>query len=133
MYTYEKVHLWIGTSFRPEEEYMAYFELDYSAEGDFDDPDYKVCQFCKDIGKVWYDQDFIGIIPRLEDEVDLDEVLTEAAVDQNELGKVKKICADYGIIKANAIFWYADGSLVIPTSGQKEYNGLRYIGLFDGD
>ena len=133
MESYDKVHLWIGTTFKSEDKYMEYFELDNSTEGNFDDPNYKVCQFCKDIGEVWYDEDFIGIIPRLDEEVDLDEILTEAAVDENELDKVKKVCADYGIKKANAIFWYANGELKLPKPYKEEYNGLKYIGLFDGD
>jgi hypothetical protein len=133
MEPYEKVHLWIGTTHKPEDEYQKYFELDYSTEGDFDDPNYKVCQFCKDIGEVWYDQDFIGIIPRLETEVDLDELLVEAAVDEQELDKVKEICAERGIEKANAMFWYADANLVVPKPYKEEYNGLKYIGVFDGD
>ncbi len=29
---------------------MRYFELDYSTEGDIDDPDYNVCGFCRDLG-----------------------------------------------------------------------------------
>jgi hypothetical protein len=133
MQDYEKVHLWIGATHKPEDEYMEYFELDNSTEGDFDDPNYKVCQFCKDIGEVWYDEDFIGIIPRLEKEVDLDEILVEAAVDEKELDKIKEICAGYGIKKANAIFWYADGDLVVPKPYKEEYNGPKYIGVFDGD
>ena len=133
MESYEKVHLWVGTNHKPEEEYQAYFELDYSTEGDFDNPDYKVCQFCKDIGEVWYDHDFIGIIPRLKEEVGLDEILKEAAVDENELPEVKRICADYGIEKANAIFWHADKDVVVPKPYKDKYNGLKYIGVFNGD
>lgn len=129
---YEKVHLWIGTTDKPEDEYLAYFELDFSTEGDFEDPNYTVCPFCKDIGQVWYDQDFIGIVPRLEADADLDEILVNAAVDEKELNKVKEVCARYGIKKANAIFWYADANLVVPDP-DKEFNGLKYIGLFDGD
>jgi hypothetical protein len=131
MNSYDKVHLWIGTTFKPDEEYQAYFELDL--ENDIGSPNYIVCQFCKDIGEDWYDEDFIGIIPRLDEEVDLDEILVEAAVEEKELKKVKKICADYGIEKANAIFWHADGNLVIPKPYKDEYNGLKYIGLFEGD
>ena len=33
---------------------------------DFDDPDYKLCPFCKDINQRWYDEDLIGIIPLFE-------------------------------------------------------------------
>lgn len=133
MEAFEKVHLWIGTNFAPEEEYNAYFELDYSTEGDFESPKYRVCQFCKDIGELWYDEDFIGIIPRLDEEVELDELLVEAAVVDTELKKIKKVCLSLGIKKANAIFWYADGDVTVPKPYKDSYNGLKYIGLFKGD
>ncbi|KAB0866820.1 hypothetical protein FZH98_10915 [Cronobacter sakazakii] len=45
-----KVHLWIGNNFSSEDDYMRYFELDYSTDGDTDDPDYNVCGFCRDLG-----------------------------------------------------------------------------------
>ena len=126
-----KVHVWIGTNFSSDDEYMTYFELDCSVEGDFNNPNYKLCGFCRDVGVQWYDSDFIGIIPRHEQEVSLDEILLEAAIDQSELYLVKRECASLGIKKANAIFWYQDPSLVVKQS--IKYNGLQYIGLFDGD
>jgi hypothetical protein len=52
---YQKIHVWVGSNFSPEEEYLKYFELDYTA--DLGDPDYKVCGFCRDIGTDWYDED----------------------------------------------------------------------------
>lgn len=128
-----KVHLWIGTVHKTEKEYSKYFELDSSTEGDFDDPNYKVCEFCKDVGLKWYDHDFIGIIPLFEDEVDLDVILEEAAIDEEEWSKVKKICKNLGIDKANAIFWYQDPDLDIKKPYKDNYNGLKYIGLFQGD
>ena len=128
-----KVHLWIGTNFSSEEEYMKYFELDYTVEGDFDDPNYKVCGFCKDIGILWYDEDFIGIIPRHEKEVSLDEILVDAAVDKDEIPLVKKRCAELDIKKANAIFWYQDPSIIFKKPIKNQFNGLKYIGLFEGD
>ncbi|MFZ4931761.1 immunity 22 family protein [Chryseobacterium sp. Mn2064] len=128
-----KIHLWIGTTFKPEEEYQKYFELDYSTEGDFDNPKYKLCEFCKDIGKVWYDQDFIGIIPRFEEEVSLDEILEESSTDPEEWDSIKDFCHQNGIEKANAVFWYADGDLVVPKPYRTAYNGLQYIGMFEGD
>lgn len=133
MEKYNKIHVWIGTTFKEEEEYQKYFELDYSTEGDFDDPNYRLCEFCKDIGEVWYDQDFIGIIPRFDEEVSLEEVLQESSTDPEEWDKIKSICNDYGIEKANAIFWYADGDLVVPKPYKTDYNGLKYIGMFEGD
>lgn len=130
---HEKVHLWVGTNFKPEDEYLKYFELDYSVDGDFDDPSYKLCKFCQDIGTKWYDEDFIGIIPRKGHEVDLDEILEEAAVDVSEKANVVSLCLKLGVSKANSIFWYADSELVLKKPIKDNYNGLKYIGLFDGD
>jgi hypothetical protein len=102
MESFEKVHLWLGTTYNTEEEYQAYFELDL--ENDLDSPNYKNCQFCKDVGDDWYDEDFIGIIPRLDKEVGLDEILEDSMVSIKDFKKVKKVCSDYGIEKVNAIF-----------------------------
>ncbi|QXI28453.1 immunity 22 family protein [Pseudomonas vanderleydeniana] len=127
------VHIWVGSNFSSNEDYMSYFELDYSVEGNFDDPNYKLCGFCKDIGTRWYDQDFIGIISRSEQEVSLDEILVEAAVDEDELPRLKARCDALGVRKANAIFWYQDADLVLKQPIKDSYNGLKYIGLFQGD
>jgi Immunity protein 22 len=131
MQAHDRVHLWIGSTFKPKSEYDKYFELDLL--NDIDSPKYVACQFCKDIGDDWYDEDFIGIIPRRKKEIDLSTILIDAAIDQREWPKVMAICADYGITKANAIFWYADGRLKLPKPYKADYNGLRYIGVFKGD
>ena len=133
MEQYEKVHLWIGTTHKPEDEYQRYFTIDYTTEGDFDDPNYIVCGFCQDIGERWYDEDFIGIIPRFGTVVELDEILAGSAVDAADFDDVKSVCSTLGIEKANAIFWYADAFLTIPVPHKDNYNGLHYIGLFNGD
>ena len=36
-----KVHLWIGTSNLEEADYLECFKLEYSTEGDFEDPSYE--------------------------------------------------------------------------------------------
>ncbi|QAV23857.1 immunity 22 family protein [Proteus hauseri] len=125
-----KVHLWMGSNFASDAEYLDYFELDYLEAG-IDDPNYKICEFCQDLGITWYDHDFIGVIPRYQNNVTLDEILLEAAVDERELSLVKAKCETLGIESANAIFWYQDPELSI--SENKSYNNLKYIGLFNGD
>ncbi|MBD2802467.1 immunity 22 family protein [Xenorhabdus sp. M] len=127
------VHLWVGSNFSFEDEYMKYFELDYSTEGDFDDPNYRLCQFCQDVGQQWYDEDFIGVTPRHYKNVSIDEVLVDAAVDRREFQSIKEICNRLGMNEANAIFWYQDSELIINEPYKEQYNGLKYIGLFNGD
>ncbi|CRL65558.1 immunity 22 family protein [Proteus vulgaris] len=128
-----KVHLWIGSNFSSEEEYMHYFELDYSEEEGIDSPNYRVCGFCKDLGIMWYDEDFIGVIPRFDNDVMLDEILVDAAVDESEISFIKARCEVLGIKRANAIFWYQDPELVIKESDNQTYNNLYYIGQYKGD
>ncbi|SUC13800.1 Uncharacterised protein [Proteus vulgaris] len=128
-----KVHLWIGSNFSSEEEYMHYFELDYSEDEGIDSPNYRVCRFCKDLGIVWYDEDFIGVIPRTDNNVTLDEILVDAAVDESEISFIKARCEVLGIKRANAIFWYQDPELVIKESDNQTYNNLYYIGQYKGD
>lgn len=128
---YDKVHLWIGTNFEPESEYQKYFELDYTSE--LDEPSYKVCGFCKDIGQRRYDEDFIGIIPRKDSEIELDVLLQESAIDPSELENVKAECFNLGVHKANAMFWYSDGGITVPSPYKQNYNGLKYIGLYEGN
>ncbi|WP_256582678.1 immunity 22 family protein [Pseudomonas sp. Irchel 3A5] len=130
---YEYVHVWVGINFSPESEYLQYFELDYSTEDGFDDPDYRVCGFCKDVGVKWYDEDFIGIIARRDTPVTVDEILKDAPIDSSDWERAKNACAALGIIEANAVFWYTDGDGVISISPEKTYNGLRYLGLFEAN
>ncbi|ELY4859008.1 immunity 22 family protein [Cronobacter sakazakii] len=128
-----KVHLWIGNNFSTEDDYMRYFELDYSTDGDIDDPDYQVCGFCKDLGIKWYDEDFVSIIPRKNKEISLNDLLEEAAVDEGEKENAKAKCYALGIQKANALVWYADSPLNMKPDPSISYNALKYIGLFEGD
>lgn len=128
--TQKRIHLWIGSNFFPENEYLKYFEIDHSTEGDFDNPSYNICGFCKDIGEVWYDEDFIGILPRKEGNIPVPDLLTEAAVDPKEYLAIIDKCLDLGIIEANALFWYQDEDLIPPTPYKDSYNSLKYIGVF---
>jgi len=126
-----KVHLWIGTNF--DKNYYDYFEIDYSTDGELAHPDYKLCGFCKDTGTLWYDEDFIGILPPFSEGFSLDEILSQSAVNPDEYELVKSICAQLGIVSANALFWYQENDAEVNIDKNKLYNGLHYIGLFEGD
>ncbi|NUF50237.1 immunity 22 family protein [Gilliamella sp. ESL0250] len=123
-------YLWIGTNFMPVEEYNKYFELDYVAE-ELDDPDYKVCGFCKDVGNNWYDEDFIGYPKPLKKEIDVGKLIDklispELDCRQNIIEK----CHQLGITKANALVWYKASEVAIKKPYKENYNGLKYIGVF---
>ena len=124
------IHIWIGTTRKTEEEYLKYFELDYSTEGDFDVPGYKLCPFCKDINQRWYGEDLIGIIPLFGDEYPILQLLETIPIDKNEIEKVIGYCRSVGLDFGNAIFYYTDAELWIDNSTRKTYNGLKYIGRY---
>ncbi|AYN96138.1 hypothetical protein EAW52_20325 [Pseudomonas sp. LTJR-52] len=126
----DHIHLWLGNNFQPEEEYMKYFEKDYSTGGYFDDPGFKVCGFCKDIGHLTYDEDYIAIIPRKEKPVPIDDWLKEAYIDDSEHARIKLICERAGLKEANTMLIYSDGDLSISEPYKENYNKLIYIGKF---
>jgi len=130
---YNKVHLWLGVNFKPQDEYLEYFEIDYSSQYEIDDQRYRVCRFCADIGERWYDEDFIGIIRREDHLVSIDQMLPNSAIDASEWDRVKAICAGLGVVKVNAMFWYSDGGIQLRVPLKESYNGLHYIGLFEGE
>jgi hypothetical protein len=128
--TQKRIHLWIGSNFFAENEYLKYFEIDHSTDGDFYNPSYNICGFCKDIGEVWYDEDFIGIIPRKEKNIPVPDLLADAAVDSSEYSTIIDKCLGLGMTEANALIWYQDEKLILSVPYQDSYNGLKYIGVF---
>lgn len=126
-----KIHIWIGHTNKDEDSYDEYFELDYSTEGDFDDPDYKPCQFCIDIGKKWYNEDFLGNIPLFDEDVEITKLLGQTVLAKDEVANVISKCNNLGIEEANAVFYYTDSELNIQEPYQENYNDLKYIGMFN--
>ena len=127
------VYVWIGTTCKREEDYYNYFTIDCTYE--IDDPNYKPCGFCKDVGERWYDEDFIFCTPPLKKEVEIAELLNDSIILNKE--DVVKKCKEIGIIKANTIFAYAtpddyseEGCLHISKPYKESYNDLKYIGKF---
>ena len=135
MIHYKYTYLWIGITDKSEEDYNKYFEIDYSIE-DIDDPDYKPCQFCKDIGEKWYDEDFIIMNSPLEKEIDIEDFIkTEySGVDKQEYEKILNKCMKLNILKANALISYSvsdDKNDLLDIPNKNIYfNGLKYIGCF---
>jgi hypothetical protein len=128
----EKIHIWIGSSQKTEDEFNEYFELDYSTEGDFDDPKFKICQFCKDIDQKWYDEDFIGILPFYAKEISVAEILkNDIPINSGDLATAVEECNKLGIKMANAVFYLTDAEVVIKKPYKENYNGLKYIGMYN--
>jgi hypothetical protein len=118
----KKVHIWIGTTSKNENEFDQYF-----------DQNNDLCQFCMDLGIEQYDEDFIGIIPLLDHETDIHDILAEVPIDEKCIDLAIDNCAKLGIQKANAVFYLTDSSVPVEGHDDKLYNGLRYIGVFDSD
>jgi hypothetical protein len=117
-----KLHVWIGTTSKSREEFLNYFELDFSTDGDFDDPNYKVCGFCRDIGQKSYEEEFLVYEPFYKQEIDLLEIMKESDINPLDIMKAMDECKKLGIVKANAIFSYTDAKIIIPKSYNKTYN-----------
>lgn len=127
-----KVHIWAGINHDDTDVFEKYFELDYSdPDLDIDDPKYNVCQFCKDIGERWYDEDLIGVF-RTEELRNIKEFLGELSV-SSEVGiEIQDTCIEKGFESINSMFYYMEPELVI-SDLNKFYNKLIYIGVFDTD
>jgi len=141
MDNWAKVHVWVGNihatcvdGYVDDEVFWRYFELDENMDVDIDDSEYKVCQFCKDIGERWYDHDFLGIyFPKeFPQSVPVGELLDELTVSEEILGEIEKICVGKGLQKVNVIFYYHSSEISVEDT-DKLYNGLHYIGAFETD
>ncbi len=126
----DKVFLWLGKTNKNQYDIEEYFKLDYSVEGDFDDPKYEICGFCRDINEKWYDEDFIGYL-KFECELSVEDVLEEVPIALYERDKILDLCKKLKIEKVNSVFWYS-GEIEMP-SRNKTYNDLSFIGEFDLD
>ncbi|WP_149274988.1 immunity 22 family protein [Pareuzebyella sediminis] len=126
----DKVFIWLGETDKSQQQLEDYFRLDYSVEGNFDDPTYKICGFCKDIGEKWYNEDFVGYL-KFKNSLSIQEILKHIPVALHESKKIMSICREMGIVKVNCSYWYS-GEIKIP-SRHKSYNGINFIGEFDLD
>jgi hypothetical protein len=127
-----KIHIWIGSTSLDEEEYNAYFKIDYSTGGDFDDPEYTVCRFCEDLGEQWYDEDFIGISPIYKHEIPVKDMLEHnVPIHPHEIKNAVEECDKAGIKTANALFYLTDPDIIIHKPYKEQYNGLTYIGVYN--
>ena len=127
----DKIHVWAGIINANEvEDFDNYFELDYETE-DMDDPEYKVCGFCKDVGMKWYDEDWIEVYCEVQTS-DVTKFLDGLSISEETLMEIKDICINKGFDKINAMFCYLDVNSEFEIKEKdKLYNGLVYIGLFD--
>jgi hypothetical protein len=128
------IYLWIGINNKSEDEYSQYFKLDY-IEGNIYSKKYKVCNFCKDIGEKYYDEDFILTPKPLKKNIPVGLLIKDFFTIDNE--KIIKASYAVGIKKANAFFGYAtpdahkeEGCLNISKPYKEYYNELVFIGKF---
>jgi hypothetical protein len=122
----DKIFLWLGVTSNNQEQFDEYFELDYSEDID----NRKICGFCQDIGKKWYDEDFIGYL-RFNEEITILTILQQVPINEKDKSKVLDRCKDLGIELVNSVYWYS-GEIEVP-SKDKKYNELFYIGEYSLD
>lgn len=122
----DTIHVWLGTISSSVEEFNQYFAIN----PDDMDAGISASQFDKDVYIKWYDDDLIGVYYQ-QDNDNLDNAIEEiptASADIEQL--IRDKCAELGIAKANAMFYYTDADLEV-SDVAKKYNGLTYIGAFD--
>jgi hypothetical protein len=121
----ERIFLWIGNTSKPQEEFDDYFKIDYT-EG----TEKKICGFCRDINKEWYDEDFIGYL-KFEEAKPIVELLEFVPINKSQSSLIIEKCKELGYEKANSTYWYS-AEMEEPDKN-KLYNELNYIGEFDLD
>lgn len=122
----DTIHVWLGTISSSVEEFNQYFAIN----PDDRDAGISASQFDKDVYIKQYDDDLIGVYYQ-QDNDNLDNAIEEiptASADIEQL--IRDKCAELGIAKANAMFYYTDADLEV-SDVAKKYNGLTYIGAFD--
>jgi len=116
----KKIHIWIGTTSKSEEEFEKYF-----------DQDNEISEFALDIGIEEYDEDFIGIIPIFSKTESIDTLLKEIPLKQHLYDTVVNKCKELGIINGNAILYLTDSQVEVALPFKNKYNDLKYIGIFE--
>jgi glycosylphosphatidylinositol transamidase (GPIT) subunit GPI8 len=128
------IYLWVGINNKSVDDYFQYFNLDYIEENIYSER-YKVCDFCKDIGEKYYDEDFILTPKPLSENVPVEVLIKDFFSIERE--KIIKTLSDMGIHEANAFFGYAtpdarkeSSCLHIEKPYKEYYNGLVFVGKF---
>lgn len=127
-------HLWIGSSSQSTKKYNEYFIQDESIDA-LESENYIPCQFCKDVGIDWYNEDFIGYPKPRKNEIPVEELISEAiGISEEYMLPIIEKCKELNLITANALFWYQASDLSYLENLSKpykdSYNQLRYIGKF---
>lgn len=115
----KKVHIWIGTFSKTQDEYEMYFNQENPPS-----------QFGVDINIEEYDEDLIGIIPLLGENVEVKYLLNEVPIEEDEIPIALSKCENMKIREGNAVFYLTD-SLIKIDDEEKKYNELKYIGVYN--
>lgn len=138
----QRIHIWIGTSNKTEEQFYKYFDQSkflkdnqrFNTDQTYarNTPDFNLrSQFSKDIDKQYdYDTDWITIYYSRK-KISIQAAIEELPIwdDQTEV-EIYQACVNKGISTVNAILCYADEELNIEEA-LESYNDLIYIGSFN--
>ncbi|MCX8754056.1 immunity 22 family protein [Snodgrassella sp. B3837] len=124
------IQLWIGNNFLEEEKYQQYFQQFEGIQKDVLNPKPR-CLFCADIGEIAYITEKLVALERFSSSQKIEYIIDSIKVNKNEKKRIYEKCIELGISKANALFWYKASELTLKKPYKENYNGLKYIGIFN--
>lgn len=57
--------------------------------------------------------------------------MNDVVIDRDEINSAVKECTKLGIVTANAVFYLTDSDVIIKKPYKENYNGLKYIGIYN--
>ncbi len=118
---YNKIHIWLGSTTKDEEEYYEYF-----------DQDENIAQFSRDIGVEEYDEDFSCFLPPFSESISVLELLKETDISESDLELAIQKCTDLKLFKGNCVFYmYVLPYIEIQKPYKENYNGAKYLGIYN--
>ena len=119
-------HIWAGKFSGTKKEFECLFDLSSfyaSKEGD----NFEICAFAKYLDTDAHEEDFFGYEYTLMGI----ETLIKSLPGESLQAEVNAACKKIGICEPNAIIYYGDIQLSHKVNLGNEFEGLRYLGVFE--
>ncbi len=118
---FNKIHIWLGSTKKKEEEYYEYFDQD---EG--------IAEFSRDIGVEEYDEDVSCFLPPFSESIPVLDLLKETDINDSDLELAIQKCEDLKLFEGNCIFYmYVLPYIEIKKPYKENYNGAKYLGIYN--